>query len=142
MKSEHAVGFECLSSMFLWYDKPPRKFPMNQYKPRYFDLESRGDVCVAMFRESNLMGTALADSASRDLRTIVSSTSAKTLEIDFNVVKSISSSMISTLMKTREQCLTYGVSLKLVGMSGPMRNIFKTMNLDGTVFEIHESDIS
>lgn len=112
---------------------------MTTYSPRYFDIDQDDHACVAHFRESNLMGTSLADSASRDLQNIISTTDSEGLVVDFENVKMISSSMIAALVKTRERSLNAGLWFRMSGMSSALRHIFQTLHLDGTVFEIHET---
>ena len=110
---------------------------MNGY--RYFTTEQLNDATIARAVDAYLQGTALAELVKFELAQIAASSPARTLIIDFSNVKMISSSVVSSLLSVKSQLTASDKRLRLCSMSESLRYVFKTLNMDGTVFEILDS---
>ena len=83
-----------------------------------------------------LQGSALAELVKLELMQIIDSSDATVAIVDFENVKLISSSVISGLLSVKRHLAAANISLKLCGMSESLRHVFRTLNMDGTIFTI------
>ncbi len=103
---------------------------------RFFTIEQVGDTVIARPVDPYLQGTALAELVKLELLQITESTGCKAAVIDFQNVKLISSSVISSLLGVKRQLASSGIPFTLCGMTDSLRHVFRTLNMDGTVFQI------
>ena len=101
---------------------------------RFFTIEQIGDVVVARPVDAYLRGTALAELLRLELQQIVDTTHSKSLVLDFQNVKLISSSVISSLLGIKRHLAASSIPMKLCGMTDSLRHVFRTLNMDGSVF--------
>ena len=59
--------------------------------------------------------------------------------IDFSHVEHCSTSVINGLLRAKKRISSHGGQLKLCGMSEPIRDAYRMLNLDGTVFMIYDN---
>ena len=109
---------------------------MDRY--RYFKIERVGDAVIARIVDSQLVGS-IAEFLRLELRQLLKSPDFRTLIIDFEKVRMISSSSIQSLLHARDRCFDADVDIRLASMSSSVLYVFETLNLVGTVFRIHES---
>jgi anti-anti-sigma factor len=102
---------------------------------RYFNVDRTDDAIVAQIVEAHLNGAALADFIKQEMLEMLQD-SPKTLIIDFGNVKSVSSSIISSFLQIANRTRTTDARLVFCCMSESLRSIFKTLKLDGSVFQI------
>ena len=102
---------------------------------RYFSVDRREDAIIATITDAHLNSAALADFITLELLEMLK-TGPVLLVIDFQNVKSISSSAIDGFLHVVRQS---NVPLRLCSMSASLREIFRIIKLDGTVFEIFDS---
>lgn len=74
-----------------------------------------------------------------ELAELIESERPLQLLLNFGAVSRCSSEMISTLLKIRQLVLFYGCELKLCGLREAIREAYRILNLDGTVFDIYDS---
>ena len=103
---------------------------------RYFTIEQVGDATIARPVDPHLQGTALAELVKLELMQIFDSTGCKTAIVDFHNVKLVSSSVVSSLLGVKRHLSAAGVPFLMCGMSDSLRYVFRTLNMDGTVFNI------
>lgn len=103
---------------------------------RFFSAEQIDDTVVLRPVDRYLQGTALAELLKLELLQIADSTSCKAAVVDFTEVKLISSSVISSLLGVKRQLNSNHVPFTLCGMSDSLRYVFKSLNMDGTIFQI------
>ena len=102
---------------------------------QYFTIENYGDVTLARAIDKHLQGLAQAEFVKEELIQIIQSTPRR-LVIDFHSVRMISSAVISGLLVVKSRAVSEGKQLS-VTMTDSLRAVFSTLNLDGTVLEIH-----
>ncbi len=105
---------------------------------RYFNVDRSDDTIVAQIVDAHLNGAALADFIKQELVEMLED-QPKTLIIDFQNVKSVSSSTISSFLQIANRMRASNARLVLCSMSESLRSIFKTLKLDGSVFLIFDS---
>ncbi|MCA9147860.1 MAG: STAS domain-containing protein [Planctomycetales bacterium] len=113
--------------------------PMTTY--RFFTTEQIDDTVVTRPVDPYLQGTALAELLKLELLQIVESTGCKAAVVDFTNVKLISSSVISSLLGVKRQLNANQVPFTLCGMSDSLRYVFRSLNMDGSIFQIAD-DVS
>ncbi len=107
---------------------------------RFFTIDSTAEATIVRAVDPYLQGTTLAELLRLELLQIVDSSPSKTLFIvDFQNVKLVSSSVISSLLAVQRHLLAEDRMMKLCSMTASLRHVFKTLNMDGTVFQIFES---
>ena len=106
---------------------------------RFFTTKTIGDATVVQAIDPYLQGTTVAELIKLELSQIAQNVPTKDLVVDLHNVKMISSSVISSLLATKRQLAASGVALKLCSMSDSLRYVFKTLNMDGTIFDIFDS---
>ena len=111
--------------------------PMPGY--RFFTTRVVNQTTIVQAVDPYLQGTTVAELVKLELAQIVKYSPNQHLVIDLANVKMISSSVISSLLTLKRQLASNGVSLRLCCMSESLRYVFKTLNMDGTIFEIFES---
>ncbi len=62
------------------------------------------------------------------------------LVVNFDHIRYCSTALITGVLKVRERLDSIGGELKVCGMSKPVRDTFVMLNLDGTVFDIYDSE--
>ena len=104
---------------------------------RYFEVEVKQDAVVARAVDTHLDGLVATDFVRRELLQAIESLSPMTLVIDLQNVKRISSSMIESLLVVNARRPSTSVRLT---MTDSLRGVFRTLNLDGTAFQIFSSN--
>ena len=105
-------------------------------KYRFFLVHSDDSAVVARPVDVHLQGTALAEMLKLELMQIADETGCQTMVLNFDGVKIISSAVISSLLSVKRHLAGHHRLLKLCGMSESVRFVFRTLNMDGSVFEI------
>jgi anti-anti-sigma factor len=106
---------------------------------RFFTTEQIGDATVARPVDPHLQGTAVAELIKLELMQIFETTGCKTAVVDLHNVKLISSSVISSLLGVKRQLSVNCIPFVMCGMSDSLRYVFRTLNMDGSVFKIVDS---
>ena len=107
---------------------------------RYFRIESDGDPAVIVLTEPRLHGDVIGEVLRIELNQLVRDTRPNRLIIDFQNVTMISSSVISALVSVKKSLEEWGASLVLRAMAPPIRDVWQTLRLEGTVFDIQDVD--
>lgn len=103
---------------------------------RFFTTERVGDAIIARPVDPYLQGSALAELLRLELQQIIDTSGCKAVVMDFKNVKLVSSSVISSLLGIKRNLTASSIPMKLCCMSDSLRHVFRTLNLDGTVFSI------
>jgi anti-anti-sigma regulatory factor len=61
------------------------------------------------------------------------------LVVDFSLIKIIASSAIGALLAVRGKLLEINGQLRLSAVSPPIRGIYRTLNLEGTMFPVFDT---
>ncbi len=102
---------------------------------RYIKVQRYNDVLVAELVESILRGAIQTEILKLELQQVLAE-GTPTLVVDFRNVKMISSNVVECLLAIQHRAKQLDIKLKLCEMSRELREVFRTLNLDGSVFEI------
>ncbi|MCP4192341.1 MAG: STAS domain-containing protein [Planctomycetaceae bacterium] len=104
---------------------------------RYFAIEQKIDAIIARAVDSYLDSAIHTNFARQELLQIIDRLEPKTLVIDLQNVKRISSSMIEALLVVQSRGMKTNIRLT---MTESLRSVFQTLKLDRTTFRIFSSN--
>jgi anti-anti-sigma regulatory factor len=108
---------------------------------RYVHVETarEGNVDVIRFVDAQLFEHFLLSELQDELLDVLGGGSGLRVVIDFQVVEFCSTSLLNTLLKVQRDIVSHQGVLALSGMRESVREAFRMLNLDGTVFRIYDS---
>jgi len=110
---------------------------MNEY--RYIQAEKKAGSMVISFVEQDLEGETLAECIRLEIDQLLQAESPDKLIVDFTNIRRISSLVISTLLLVRQKLLTRRIPVVLCSLPVPILEIYRTLQLAGTQFQVFDS---
>jgi anti-anti-sigma regulatory factor len=105
---------------------------------QYFDADQQGDIALLRIREEEILSSQKCAAVKAELVGYIQSEQPTRVVISFRAVKRFSSEGINICFQTKSVLDAMNGQLRLCEMGSPLREAFKALNLDGTVFEIHD----
>lgn len=109
----------------------------SQYS-EYFRVEQRGDITILVPTFSDYMNLVANIETKRDMIDFVRQEKPKKLVVNFEHIELFSTEFIGTLLSVKRLLGAEG-RIKLCCLTQIHHEVFQLLNLEGTVFEIHES---
>lgn len=106
---------------------------------RYIQTEKVAGCIVVRFVESDLRGETLAECIRLEVDQLLNYERPAKLIVDFTNIRSISSSVISTLLLLRKKLMERRIPLVLCSVPVPILEIYRTLQLAGTQFQVFDS---
>jgi len=106
---------------------------------RYIRVERVDGSLVVRFTESNLRDNAIAECIRLEVDQVMQREHPIKLIVDFTDVRSIASPVISALLVLREKAVAESISFGLCNVPVPIREIYRTLQLEGTRFVVYDS---
>jgi anti-anti-sigma regulatory factor len=103
----------------------------------HFRVERTGDVTIITPTVFDFLDQLTNLEAKKEFVQFAQTDKPTNLVVDFQNIQRFSTEFIGTLMSVKKQLGASG-QMKLCAMQEMHREIFQLLNLDGTVFEIHE----
>lgn len=94
------------------------------------DMQSEPGLRVVRFASSRIYDDAVVREVFEQLSAVVPPNAETALVLDFSNVEMISSSMLGKLIPLQRRVDQQQGKLRLCGMSGTVRSVFRTTNLD------------
>ncbi len=107
---------------------------------RHFDSETIGDVLVARLTDPRLADTMTVNELQDELLLLLNREPTKKLLVSFKNVTHCSTSVINGLLRAKKKLMAGGGQIKLCELHPLIREAYKLLNLDGTVFHIHDAE--
>jgi anti-anti-sigma regulatory factor len=107
---------------------------------RHFDSETVNDVVVARLVDRRLADTMAINELQDELLLLLDREPTKKLLVNFRGVMQCSTSVINALLRAKKKLLTQGGQIKLCELHPVIREAYQLLNLDGTVFHIHDTE--
>ena len=104
-----------------------------------FDVEMDGDVTIVRLNDPKLHEMILITELHDELLQYIGQHQPRKLLVDFAMVTHCSSAVINSMLLARKRLKSHGAVMRLCSMHEPVREAFRLLRLDGTLFEIHES---
>lgn len=98
-----------------------------------------GDVVVVRFVDGELSDLLVQSQLQSELIELLTSRQPTKLMIDFGPVRYCTSATINGLLDVRKRMAKAGGKLRLCGLSKHVREAFRVLNLEGTIFQIDDS---
>lgn len=103
-----------------------------------FQVDAQGNVTILRIHGASLLAPD-ADELCKQLIEFVSTRQPHQVIVDFSEVTRCSTAVINALLLVKKQLLSADGEVKLCSVSDGIRHVYRMLNLDGTVFEIHDS---
>ena len=110
---------------------------MTDYK--CFELEEHAGATIVRLVDPQRMAGMLVGEFQDELLRVVEGDHPERVVIDFGRVEFCTTAVIDSLIRAKKRLVTSGGQLRLCDMAPEVREAFKMLNLDGTVFQIHDS---
>jgi anti-sigma B factor antagonist len=105
-----------------------------------FETENIGDVLVARLVDHRLADTMSVNELTDELLHLLNSEPTKKFLVNFQNVTHCSTSVINGLLRAKKKLLSVGGQIKLCNLHPVIREAYQLLNLDGTVFHIHDTE--
>ncbi len=106
---------------------------------KHFQVYEIDGVSVIRLNGPRLFETILISELDDELIQYAETHRPQKLLVDFETVVHCSSAVINSLLRVKKRLLGHQGKLRLCAMHPSVRDAYRLLNLDGTVFEIHES---
>lgn len=106
---------------------------------RHFSIQQLGDITLLELADPNLFESLMVSELHDELLDYIATHSPRRLVVDFGRVTFCSSAVINGLLRAKRRLVTSGSALKFCAMSETTREAYRTLNLDGTVFDIYDT---
>ena len=105
---------------------------------KHFEVSQVGDITLLKLVDPKLFETMIVSELQDELVTFVETLRPKKVLVSFELVTHCSTAVINGLLRAKKRVLADKGCLKLCGMTDTIRDAYKMLNLDGTVFEIYD----
>jgi anti-anti-sigma regulatory factor len=108
--------------------------------PGLLQLAVDRDVVIARLLGGRLLDSAVVQEMTGELMAAIAAHKPTKLLISFARVMRCSTEVINSLLLAKKHLLGEGGDVKLCEMSDSIRHTYRILNLEGTVFEIFETE--
>ena len=105
-----------------------------------FQTEQEKDVTVLRLSGADLRDHLVMDEFQEELDRLISGLQPHKLIVSFRELEWTTSHVIGALIKARQQVNQQGGDVKLCEMTPTIRDTFRILNLEGTLFSIYDSE--
>lgn len=113
----------------------------NQHMPsyRHFSVEPKGNVVVVQLLDPKLADSLMVTELQDELLEMIDLENPTNVLVSFNGVSQCSTAVINGLLRAKKRLMAEGGQIKLCCMNEMIRDAYRMLNLDGTVFRIYNS---
>ena len=104
-----------------------------------FDVAQSGDVTILRLKDPRLSELLEITELHDEMLDYIERQSPHNLLIDFATVTQCSTAVINGLLRAKKRMLALGGRFMLCSMHESVREAYRVLSLDGTVFEIHDT---
>jgi anti-anti-sigma regulatory factor len=104
-----------------------------------FEVHVEGDVTVVRLKDPALYEMILISELHDELLQYVEQYQPRKLLVDFSAVNQCSSAVINSMLLTRKRMMGYDAVVRLCSMHPQVREAFRVLRLEGTLFQIYDS---
>ena len=110
---------------------------MPDYK--HFEVQETDGVHFVHLVDPKLFDALIVTELQEELLQLIDDAQPHKLLVNFGRVAHCSTAVINGLLRAKKRLVSKGGVLKLCGMRENVREAYRLLNLDGTVFEIYDS---
>ena len=107
---------------------------------KHFSVEQRDRVTVLHLTDMDLLDRLITNELQDELLKFIEANNPPCLIISFKEVRRCSTEIINALLRSRKRVGEYKGKTKLCNMRDEIRDVFKMLNLEGSVFDIYKTD--
>ncbi|QDU94288.1 STAS domain-containing protein [Lignipirellula cremea] len=108
---------------------------------QYLDLRKQEGVLVATLRDVNGLDSLQLGQLTEELVRLVEEERPPRLVVGFQEVSLCTTTVVNGLLSMLRRIKAQGGQMRLCGMSDNVRASFQILNLDGSIFDIDESEL-
>jgi len=109
---------------------------------RHFTVREKDEVSVIELTGPRIFGSPLVSELEEDLLDFIESNQPRRVLIDFSRVTHCTTAVINGFLRAKKRLVEAGGKFYLSDMTDPIRDGYRMLNLDGTVFRIYEDRAS
>lgn len=106
---------------------------------RHFEVEQVGDTAIVRVNEAHLFETLVITEFEDDLLDFLEAEGPRNMVVSFARVANGSTAVINGMLRAKKRVVLEGGGLWLCEMCPIIRDAYRLLNLDGTVFQIVET---
>ncbi len=106
---------------------------------RHFSIEIEKGVTVVRLQDPRLADTLLVSELEDELLRLIDTESPEKLLVDFEAVDHCSTAVINGLLRAKKRLVRTHGQIGLCSMHSAIREAYRVLNLDGTVFKIYDN---
>lgn len=106
---------------------------------QHFSVRVVDDVTVVQVLSPKLSDSLTVSEFQDELLELIESDSPQHMVISFNGVLHCSTAVINGLLRAKKRLIAEDASLRLCGMSEVIRDAYRMLHLDGSVFDIDDT---
>jgi len=106
---------------------------------QHFSVQASDGVTVVQILTPKLSDSLTVSEFQDELLGMLESEQPKNVVVSFNGVLHCSTAVINGLLRAKKRLLTIDGGLRLCGMTDVIRDAYRLLHLDGTVFDIDET---
>lgn len=107
---------------------------------QHFNFHTNKDVKIIQLVDVRLFDTLVVNELQDELLELIEKHRPKKLLVNFDGVSHCSTAVINGLLRAKKRLMPLGGQLKLCKMHPTIREAYQLLNLDGTVFHIHDTE--
>lgn len=105
-----------------------------------FRVEQQNGVTTLRLVDTELSDLEVQDELHDELIGYVTREKPGKLVIDFRTVQYCNTGIINSLLSTKKRVVAYGGQFKMFGLTKHVHDAFRALNLEGTVFDVHDTE--
>jgi anti-anti-sigma regulatory factor len=105
----------------------------------HFKTRQEGGVAVLQLLDPRLFDTLMVSELQDELVAYLEKEKPAKVLVDFDSVTHCSTAVINGLLRAKKRLMEWGGELKFCNMDDTIREAYRLLNLDGTVFHIYDS---
>ena len=106
---------------------------------QHFSVQPVDDVTVVQVLVPRLSDSLTVSEFQDELLAMIEADLPKKLVVSFKGVQHCSTAVINSLLRAKKCLVVEDARLRICGMSANMRDAYRMLNLDGTVFDIDDT---
>lgn len=108
-------------------------------REKRFEVEVDGDVTIVRLNDPKLQEMMLITELHDEFLAFLEQQQPRRLLVDFAQVTQCSSAVINSMLLARKRLAAHGGVMRLCTMHKQVREAFRVLRLDGTLFEIYDT---
>ena len=106
---------------------------------KHFKVQQNNGITTVELVDQRLFDTLIISELQDELIEFLEAEEPRNVLVDFGSVTYCTSSVINGVLRAKKRIIGTGGQLKLCNMNPQIREAYRVLNLDGTVFDIYDT---